>query len=157
LPEALEPGIVLGYHPTADELDPGPAMAALRTAGWAVALPRIAGPGALTLHVVGPLEGLEQGPHGIRQPSLRAPAVARGDIALAVVPGVAFDPQCERIGYGGGYYDRLLSSMPGALRVGLAFDEQLVGHIPHEAHDCSMNAVVTPTQVLRCGDVSDEA
>jgi 5-formyltetrahydrofolate cyclo-ligase len=143
---------VLVYHPTDTELDPAGAVDALRAAGAQILLPRIVGPGALTLHEIGALEGLEHGPLGIRQPSVRAPEVPARDVDLAVVPGVAFDPRGSRIGYGGGYYDRLLTSTEGALLVGVAFDEQLVGSIPHEDHDVYMDMIVTPSQVLRCTD-----
>ena len=153
----MEAGVVLGYHATQAELDPAAALASLRTSGSTIVMPRIVGAGVLTLHVVEPLEGLEHGPHGIRQPSVSAPEIAATDVALAIVPGVAFDAAGVRVGYGGGYYDRLLAAMPDALRVGVAFDEQLVGSIPHEPHDCHMHMIVTPTQILRCSGTHDHA
>jgi 5-formyltetrahydrofolate cyclo-ligase len=155
LPEAFEAKIVLGYHPTHAELDPRAALASLRETGVTIVLPRIVGPGALTLHEVGPFEGLEEGPHGIRQPSVTTPEVARADIDIVIVPGVAFDASGARIGYGGGYYDRLLDRLPSARRIGMAFDVQLVGSIPHEPHDCHMHMVVTPTQVVRASGTHD--
>jgi len=150
LPEVLAGGTVLGYYATHAELDPAAALASLRANGAMILLPRIVGIGALTLHVVGPLEGLEHGPHGVRQPSMRAPEVSVDRVSMAIVPGVAFAADGARIGYGGGYYDRLLASMPEAIRLGIAYDQQLVGSIPHEPHDCDMHAIVTPTQVIRC-------
>ena len=156
LPESLEAKVVLGYSATNSEVDPAGALAALRSSGATIVLPRIVGVGALTLHAVDQLEGLEHGPHGIRQPSMDAPQIAPDTVELVIVPGVAFDPHGTRVGYGGGHYDRLLASMPSATRVGVAFDEQVVGAIAHEPHDMHVHAVVTPTRVLRCSGTHDE-
>ena len=58
---------------------------------------------------------------------------------------MAFDERGARLGYGGGYYDRLLPRLRReCLRIGFAFDEQLFAEIPAEAHDALMDVVVTP-------------
>lgn len=142
------PYIVLGYAATAEEIDPRPALGALRDSGSLIAYPRIAGPGVLTLHTCS-ISELEPGPLGILQPAAGTPVVNVGQVELVIVPGVAFDAQGNRLGYGGGYYDRLLAHMPLAKRVGLCFDGQLVGEIPVEPHDVRMHAIVTPTRTLR--------
>src|SRR5262249_39707884 len=59
-----------------------------------------------------------------------APLPACADATVFVVPGVAFDTDGWRLGRGGGFYDRLLRDHPGSLRVGFAFDFQLVSHVP---------------------------
>ncbi len=66
-------------------------------------------------------------------------------VELIMVPGVAFDRQCNRMGRGRGFYDRLLKSTPRALKVGVAFDFQLLDEIPVEAFDVKMDAVITET------------
>lgn len=157
LPEVTGASVVLGYFATDAELDPAGAIAALRGLGATIALPRIVGPGALTIHQVSEFEGLEHGPFGLRQPAMGAPAVPSSEVRVVLVPGVAFDVRGARIGYGGGYYDRLLASMPQATCIGLAFDEQLVGTIEHEPHDHPMHTVVTPTRVIRCSKAGDSA
>ena len=74
--------------------------------------------------------------------------VAPSDVDLFIVPGVAFDRQGGRLGYGRGYYDRLLAlARPGAAAVGLAFEAQLVERVPAAAHDVPMDAVVTEAAV----------
>ena len=98
-------------------------------------MPRITGPGTLSLHLVSSAEDLEAGPFGLFQPTENAPAVESGEIDLAIVPGVAFDHECDRVGYGGGYYDRLLTRMPNATLIGLAFDGQVVERIACDDHD----------------------
>ncbi len=65
------------------------------------------------------------------------------EIEMIVVPGVAFDRQCNRMGRGRGFYDRLLKSTPNAFKVGVAFRFQLFDTIPVEAFDVPMNCVIT--------------
>ena len=63
-------------------------------------------------------------------------------VQMIVVPGVAFDRQCNRMGRGRGFYDRLLKSTPNAFKVGVAFDFQLVDEVPVETFDVKMDCVV---------------
>jgi 5-formyltetrahydrofolate cyclo-ligase len=148
MPEALGSQVVLGYHATTEEIDPAGALSTFRRLGATICLPRIVGKGALVLHQVDEIDGLEEGPHGIRQPSIDSPIVDPAIVDLAIVPGVAFDVDGARIGYGGGYYDRLLPNIPRATWVGFAYDEQLLADIPHEAHDTHVHVVVTPSRVI---------
>ena len=64
-------------------------------------------------------------------------------IDLIIVPGVAFDRMGNRMGRGRGFYDRLLKTTPTAVKVGLAFDFQILDHIPVEPHDIRMNLVIS--------------
>ena len=73
-----------------------------------------------------------------------------GEIGLVVVPGVAFDPQGGRLGYGRGFYDRLLSRVSEhTVLVGLAYECQVFSHIPMADHDVSMDWVVTQQRTIR--------
>lgn len=67
---------------------------------------------------------------------------------LIVVPLLAFDESCHRIGYGGGWYDRFLASQPNALKVGVAFDVQLAESFPIEDHDIQLDMVITESSVF---------
>lgn len=72
-------------------------------------------------------------------------------VDMVLVPGVAFDAAGGRLGRGGGYYDRILAEIGDkALRVGVAFDFQVVARVPVDRHDVRMDAVVTETKVLQC-------
>lgn len=74
------------------------------------------------------------------------------ELDLLFVPGVAFDSEGRRLGYGRGYFDRLLSrTTRDALRVGLAFESQIVPHVPTESHDIPMSLVVTEQATYRSG------
>ena len=60
---------------------------------------------------------------------------------------MGFTAQGKRLGQGGGHYDRWLASRPATLRIGLAWDAQLVEELPVEPHDMALNAIVTPTRL----------
>lgn len=146
LPQVRAARYVLGFVSSAEEIDIAPLLAALGDRGALIALPRIAGPDELTLHVAGP--GLESGPFGIQQPTADQPQVDAEHIDLVIVPGVAFDRSGARIGFGAGYYDRLLPQLPRAFRIALAYDFQVVESLPVEAHDVPVGAIVTPDRTL---------
>lgn len=69
-------------------------------------------------------------------------------IDCVLVPGVAFDHQKYRIGMGKGYYDNFLPRFKNAKKIGIAFDFQVLDHIPHEEHDVIMDLIVTEKQTI---------
>ena len=71
------------------------------------------------------------------------------DLSLVLLPGVAFDSGCQRLGHGKGYYDSFLARMPHPVdMIGLALDEQIVDEVPLEGTDVGLHSVVTPTRVF---------
>jgi 5-formyltetrahydrofolate cyclo-ligase len=86
---------------------------------------------------------LEPGPYGALQPLGDAPEVTP---ALAFVPLLAFTARGDRLGQGGGHYDRWLADHPATVPIGLAWDCQLADSLPLEPHDQALHAVVTPTR-----------
>lgn len=76
--------------------------------------------------------------------------VEKKNIDLIVVPGVVFDRQGYRIGFGGGYYDRYLSNFEGK-RISIAFDEQVIETVPKETHDLPVHILITETERIVCG------
>lgn len=97
---------------------------------------------------------LARGAFGILEPQIQLRQDASlhasiDDIDLAIVPGVAFDKKGKRIGYGKGYFDRLLAdAKTGLTKVGLAFDCQLFDQLPTDKHDIAMDYVVTESQIV---------
>lgn len=77
--------------------------------------------------------------------------VDSAQVELWVIPGVAFDLSGNRIGYGKGFYDRLLSTSNKGVLIGIAFDLQLVDTIPAEAHDVKMNQIITEYRTIEVG------
>jgi 5-formyltetrahydrofolate cyclo-ligase len=141
----------LAYCAMPEELDPSPLVRLLAQAGTRIAYPRVCGPGALTLHWGDACE-LAPGYCGILEPPAGTESASLEEIDLVIVPGVAFDEQCHRLGMGGGFYDRLLAGLPPiALKLVLAFDEQIVDAVPHAEHDTMVDAIVTPRRIFRRG------
>ena len=119
-----------------------------RDAGHILALPHFADRTApMTFrHHTDPYaqDDLEVGPFGILQPAAEAEALVPD---VLFVPLVAFTPALDRLGQGGGHYDRWLAEHPPALAVGLGWDAQARATLPTEPHDKPLDAVVTPTRI----------
>ena len=122
------------------------------SAGKRVVWPRIVASGPAMEFAACPARDLVPGPARALEPPVSAPAVAASEIDLVVVPGVAFDARGGRLGRGRGHYDATLARLrPGAFRVGLAFESQLVPSVPSEPHDERLDAVVTDARVVLLG------
>ncbi len=79
----------------------------------------------------------------------KSPPVDTAGIDLVLLPGSVFDLQGGRLGYGGGYYDRFLAKeAPKALRIGLAFEKQVVDKLPIEPHDIPLHLLATEERLL---------
>ena len=88
------------------------------------------------------------GPFGLREPDpLRCPRVPQAELDCVFVPGLAFDHEGFRLGRGGGFYDRFLSTatMPS---IGLFFQRQKVERVPREAHDQRLRSVITEDALI---------
>ncbi len=106
------------------------------------AFPRCLPGRALAFHEVRePARELVPGALGILAPLPTLPTVAPEDFDLVVVPGLAFTPGGERLGYGGGYYDRFLPRCSRAQLVALAFAGQMLPSLPTEAHDLRLPCI----------------
>lgn len=88
---------------------------------------------------------LEAGVWGLRQPRVDAPVVVP---EVLFMPLIGFTAKGDRLGQGGGYYDRYLAAHPQAIAIGMAWDVQEVAELPTELHDMRLSAIVTPTRVL---------
>ena len=84
---------------------------------------------------------LATGCYGIKEPVGKV-FTDFAKIDVAIIPGMAFDRHGHRLGRGNGYYDRLLSKIPQAYKIGLCFDFQIVDSVPVDIHDVMMNDVI---------------
>ncbi len=136
------------YHANANEAPASGYARFFQEAGHAIALPHFDGEaGAMTFRAHTDPFGetdLVDGPFGIRQPNPDA-LVIRPDTLF--VPLIGFTQSLERLGQGGGHYDRWLAQNPGTMAIGLAWDAQLCDALPTEPHDVPLDAVVTPTRI----------
>lgn len=103
----------------------------------------------LTLHHVKKAEELELGPYNIPQPKASAPLINPKQFELIMVPGVLFARDGHRLGYGKGYYDRLLKTTY-CLHLGVAFQFQLIDQLPDEPHDVPVDMIVTEEGIIEC-------
>jgi len=111
--------------------------------GMRVVYPRVvAGARRLTFHEVARRE-LVAARFGLHEPPADSPTVSLDQITAFVIPGIAFDRAGGRIGWGRGYYDATLEAAPAALRIGLAFECQLVAYIAREPHDIPVHFILT--------------
>lgn len=136
--------IVAGYWPIRREIDPGPLLAELARRGHRIVLPVTPPPGSPLIFKEWRREvPLRTGRFGTREPE--------GEELVPdwlLVPLLAFDRRGFRLGYGGGYYDRTLASLPGAVAIGCAYLCQEVPAVPTGLHDQRLSAVATEAGLL---------
>lgn len=87
---------------------------------------------------------------GISEPEYNVENIVSSDKnTLVIVPGLAFDSEFYRIGYGGGYYDKYLSENEYAAAAGICFEEQITDRVPKDEYDVKMDLIVTDRRILR--------
>lgn len=119
--------------------------------GKNVVLPRVdTAARMLELHrVLDPARDVDPGYRGIPEPRASCPVIAPASIDWVLVPGVAFDRQGRRLGYGGGFYDRLLPLVATtAPRVAAAYSVQLVDRVPSAPHDVTVDVIITENETI---------
>jgi len=104
----------------------------------------------LVIHKVESIDDLRKSNYGILEPKLDCEVIDCKAIDLILAPGVAFDRNFFRLGYGGGFYDKLLSKKRKEVPViALAFDLQLIDSVPTEPHDFKMNGIITESTIIQ--------
>jgi 5-formyltetrahydrofolate cyclo-ligase len=146
---------VAGYVAAKGEIDPATALAGAAAAGATVALPRAAGGDGTPLRFHRGDRPLVAGRFGLLEPEASAPEIPVDALDVVIVPGLAFDAEGRRLGFGGGYYDGTFSS-PGAggrrpALIGLCYEFQVVPRCPAGLGDVPVDVVVTEARVLRRG------
>jgi len=148
LPEWTAAERIAGYVPIRAELDPGPALEAARAEGKAVVLPRVDMEQQRVVLHRWDGEALEPGAFGIPEPPADAPTVDAVDLIL--VPALGVDEEGHRIGYGKGFYDKLLAAeAEAAFKVAVVFHFQLISECPTTPHDIPADVVVTDERTIR--------
>lgn len=163
LPEAERAENWFIYLAAGAEVQTRPLIAALLARGRCVAVPRVLdGPGRMEAVLITELEDLVPGKFGIETPGPNATDLLTTTPDLTIVPGLAFTASAstavsgdltsvsdtptsgvgERLGQGGGYYDRYLAQHPTTHKLGLCYTEQLVDTLPIDPHDIPMNRVI---------------
>lgn len=116
--------------------------------GKKVAVPKILEDDTLEFFYIDTREQLKEGFYGILEPVTAK--IASGDEVLVVMPGVAFDREGGRIGYGKGYYDRYLRKHPDYHTIALTFEVQCLDQVPVEDHDIRPEWILTEKEMYQC-------
>jgi 5-formyltetrahydrofolate cyclo-ligase len=139
-----QPRVILTYRAFRDE----PSLETLpeRLPDLNFLTPRVAAPGTLTLHDFSSASTLNR--YGILEPPPDTPEIPSSLVDLALVPGLLFTSSGARLGYGGGFYDRLLPKLRGdVLRIGIARDALVVEALPLEDWDVRVTHLCTESGV----------
>jgi len=147
--EAYRQACSLGlYSPLLNEVQTELVARRCRADGKLLVYPRVRGAELQFVELTAD-GALAPGAYGILEP-VGDRVVSLAELELLVVPGVGFDLDGNRLGFGKGYYDRALADAPGVLvTVGFAFEFQVVEQLPVAAHDCRLSLLVTEQRLLR--------
>lgn len=152
LPEFVEARVILFFASFRSEVSTLLLIEDALQGGKRIILPRVDSRlKELRLYEVNSTSELRPGFMGIPEPDASdKPEIDINDVDLVVMPGAAFDRAGNRLGYGGGYYDKLLSKMRIEVPlVALAYEEQIVDSLPSEPHDIKVDIIVTDRRVIR--------
>ena len=97
-------------------------------------------------------DDFRSGAYGIMEPDIGLEKFDLDDSSTVVItPGLIFDENCNRIGYGAGYYDRFFSLHPDVIKVGVGYDLQIIDNLDVEAYDVPLDYVVTNNRLIKRG------
>lgn len=139
--------LLLAYVDAKREVETRLLMRCAWDDGKKVAAPRVDGDGIMHFYYLRSLKDLEPGAFGIMEPRADC-RICEPEEGLLLMPGVAFDEQGHRVGYGGGYYDRYLEKHPHLIHIALAFEFQIFPEVPSEKHDICPDLIVTENRIL---------
>ena len=131
---------VHAYIPIANEIDISPLLDKLISLNITVICPKTLPKRKLENRILYSLDELETGIMGTRHPMHTD--VYDGEMDFIIVPGLAFDKEQYRLGYGGGYYDNFLINYPNAYKVGIFFPFQEIDAVPMEPHDVRLDEIL---------------
>lgn len=150
LPEYQNAGLVLTYVSTAIEVDTRALIGRALADGKRVAVPRCT-PGRIDMkfYLIESMDDLSPGAFGVLEPDPeKCRELRRYDQSVCILPGLGFDLQGYRLGYGKGYYDRFLSRYPGK-NVGVCYNICMKTLLPHGRYDKMVDVLVTEKFVKR--------
>ncbi|MGN0242675.1 MAG: 5-formyltetrahydrofolate cyclo-ligase [Lachnospiraceae bacterium] len=145
--ERKQPDLLLLYADYNQEVNTKKLFEYALTHHITAAYPRVEGE-EMNFYPIIRWEEMAEGYRGILEPTGDAHVIPTKR-SVVIVPGTAFDRGGNRMGYGGGYYDKYLARYQMMYRIGIAYDFQIVERVPVEPTDCRLDAIVTPDEVLQ--------
>lgn len=148
--ELMRQGPVASYLPMRGEIDTAPLHDTWLKQGLQVAVPTIEPEheDSLRWREFGPDTALVRHVLGFEMPTADAPRVLDEAICAVLVPCLAVDEQGNRLGWGGGFYDRALPALRNAKRIAIAYDFQLLAELPATAMDQPVDWVITDSRTI---------
>jgi len=134
------------YLPFGSEVDIRPLIELSWEMGKELGLMRVMEDGGSTNYIITPSTGYQRGRLGILEP-IEAEPFDMNLCDLVIVPVVAADEECNRLGYGRGYYDQFLAHFPRPT-IGVAFEEQIFARLPADERDIKLDAIYTEKRVI---------
>lgn len=138
--------IIYGYYPLGNEVDCRPFLEEAFLAGKQVLLPRTESDVQMEFYQITSLSQVEEGRFHVMEPRMECPLVQE-TTGVVLMPGVVFDKQGNRCGYGKGYYDRYLRRYPKLTPIGIAYEHQIEEYIKTEDTDIPAELVVTESHI----------
>lgn len=149
LPETTSAAVVMVFWSFGSEVETSELIDGFLGDGKVVALPSTEG-GEVVAVAYARGDEMRETAFGAMEPRFGT-VLGPGDLDLVVMPGVAFDRSCRRLGYGAGFYDRLLGrTREDARAIAIAFALQVVGEVPAGRTDRTIDGIVTEDEVIRC-------
>lgn len=151
LDEYIKAGTIFIYYPFRSEIDTTAIIKDAILKGKKVVLPKVEGREIKTFFVSDLRKDLKSGSFGILEPEIsRCKEADVNEIDLAIVPGLCFDMNFSRIGYGGGFYDKILGKLgKGVKKIALAFDLQIISNVPSCSHDKKVDIILTESKIYK--------
>ena len=141
LPEVKAAHTIFCYYSLQDEVNTHTLVEELREAGKKILLPKVTGDGIMELRQYDGKESMCIGAYGIMEPTGKL-FTNYEEIDVALIPGVAFDKNGNRLGRGKGFYDRILPFLKNAHKIGVCFPFQYIASVPAEKHDIPVDQVI---------------
>ncbi|MBQ6846003.1 MAG: 5-formyltetrahydrofolate cyclo-ligase [Oscillospiraceae bacterium] len=149
MPELCNAECIFAYIGTGYEIETREIVANMLDDGKRVCVPLCYGKGEMDAIEIKSLSELSPGRYGIPEPPNNGEKVNPKDISAIIVPGVAFDKKGNRLGRGGGYYDRFMQKTENAVKVALCREINLIDKVPCEEHDQTVDIIATEKRVIR--------
>lgn len=140
--QVVDSKCIMAFYPLCDEIDIKPFISVALSKGKTILLPEVIDSENMQLRRLTTDAPMTLGALGTSVPAGEVFTDYQA-IDTAIVPGIAFDKQGNRMGRGKGYYDRFLPLIKNAYKIGVCFPFQLQENIPNEEHDIIMNEVIT--------------
>ena len=147
LPEYREAEVIFAYMDCKNEVETKKVIEKCWLDGKTIAVPKVFGE-HMKYYIIHSYDDLEEGYFGIPEPKHESLEEIVCEDGLMILPGVAFDVNRHRVGYGGGFYDRYLAAHPNMKKIAFAFEFQMFDEVPFEEFDKQPEKIITEKRII---------